>query len=179
MRRLVLAALFTLALGLVGSSPAFAAQVHVPFCGIDPMTLTGGIPGCSFTQNVHGQVQTFPTNVPCVDPPMGPPTGTLTTTFNAVFHVTVNGAGDVWVTGTQEGNFSFTPFAPPLGGTISYTGHFASWFGASLNKNNAVFHDTFNVHGTGSDGSTLTFHIISHTSFSASGITLTFVKIVC
>jgi hypothetical protein len=48
-----------------------------------------------------------------------------------------------------------------------------------LNRNNAVFHDTFNIHGTGSDGSTLTAHIIDHMSISASGVTLTFDKIAC
>jgi hypothetical protein len=179
MRRLVLAAMFTLALGLVGSVPAVAAEVHVPFCGIDPMTLTGGIPGCTFTQNVHGMVQIFPSSVPCIDAPAppGPFTGTLTITFNAVFHVTVNQAGDVWLTGTTEGAFSFVPFDPAR---PSYTGHFASWFGASLNRNNAVFHDIFNVHGTGSDGSTLTFHVIDHVNIDSSGVvTLTFTKVVC
>jgi hypothetical protein len=176
MRRLVTVALFALALGLVGSAPAVAAEVHVPFCGIDPVTLTGGIPGCTFTQNVHGQVQTFPTNVPCVDPMTGPPTGILTITFNGVFHVTVNGAGDVWVTSTSAGDFSFAPFPPR---TVSYTGHFTTWFGASLNRNNGVFHDTFNVHGTGSDGSTLSAHFITHFSMSASGMTLVFDKFVC
>jgi hypothetical protein len=176
MRRLVSATLFALALGLVGSAPAFAAEVHVPFCGLDPVTLTGGIPGCTFTQNVQGQVQTFPTNVPCVDPMTGPPTGMLTITTNSVFHVTVNQAGDLWITGTTEGDFSFVPFPPR---TVSYTGHFASWFGVSLNRNNTVFHDTFNVHGTGSDGSTLSAHFINHFSMSASGMTLMFDKFVC
>jgi hypothetical protein len=27
----------------------------------------------------------------------------------------------------------------------SYAGHITVWFGASLNKNNSVFHDTFNA----------------------------------
>lgn len=178
MKKLLVAALFTVGWGLVAAAPAGAAEVHVPFCNVDPITLTGGIPGCSFTQNVHGQVQTFPTSVPCIDAPSppGPATGTLTITFNAVFHVTVNQAGDLWITSTQEGDFSFTPFDPSR---PSYTGHFATWFGASLNKNNAVFHDTFNVHGTGSDGSALTAHFVNHVSMSASGMTLVFDKIVC
>jgi hypothetical protein len=48
-----------------------------------------------------------------------------------------------------------------------------------LNSKNAVFHDTFNVHGTGSDGSTLAAHFIRHLSFSASGMTVMFDKFVC
>ncbi len=176
MRRLVSVVLFALALGLAGSVPALAAEVHVPFCGIDPVTLTGGIPGCSFTQNVHGQVQTFPTNVPCVDPMTGPPTGTLTITTNSVFHVTVNLAGDLWITGTQEGSVSFTPFDPLR---PTYTGHFAAWFGASMNQKNAVFHDAFNLTLTGSDGSTVQAHVVNHFSMSASGMTVVFDKITC
>ena len=176
MRRLVLAASFALVLGLVGSAPALAAEVHVPFCGIDPVTLTGGIPGCTFTQNVQGQVQTFPTSVPCVDPMTGPPTGMLTITSNSVFHVNVNQAGDLWITGTSEGSVGFVAFPPR---TTSYTGHFASWFGVSLNRNNAVVHDTFNLHITGSDGSTVSAHFITHMSMSASGMTLVFDKFAC
>lgn len=178
MRRLVSAALFALALSLVGSAPAFAAEVHVPFCGVDPMTLTGGIPGCTFTQNVQGQVRTFPASLPCVDPMTVPPTptGMLTLITNSVIHVTVNQAGDLWVTGTQEGSVGFTPFDPAR---PSYTGHFASWFGVSLNQNNSVVHDTFNVHLTGSDGSTLDFHFIRHFSMSASGMTVMFDKVAC
>jgi hypothetical protein len=168
--------MFTLALGLVGSAPAVAAEVHVPFCGITPISLAGAIPNCTFTQNIHGATATFDTTVPCVDPPGSLNTGTLTITYNAVFHVAVNGAGDIWVTGTQEGDFSFIPFDP---NRPSYTGHFAAWFGFSLNQKNAVFHDTFNVHGIGSDGSILTAHFITHMSFNANGIALVFDKFVC
>jgi hypothetical protein len=120
--------------------------------------------------------QSFPTNVPCVDPANGPPTGIVTITFNAVFHETVNRAGDGWITSTSTGDFSFTPFDPAK---LSYKGHFESWFGGSFNRNNTVLHDIFNIHGTGSDGSSLTGHFIDHMSVSASGITLTFDKVVC
>jgi hypothetical protein len=93
-----------------------------------------------------------------------------------VFHETINQAGDGWLTSTQTGDFSFTPYKTTR---PSYTGHFENWFGESFNKNNAVLHDTFNVHGTGSDGSTLSFHMIDHMSISASGITLVFDKVSC
>jgi len=107
---------------------------------------------------------------------MGPPTGMLTIDGNTVFHETVNTAGDGWITGTTEGAFSFMPFDPKR---VSYAGHAESWFGGSFNLNNTVLHDTLNISGTGSDGSTLTAHIIDHMSISASGITLTFDKAVC
>ncbi len=160
MRRLVLAAVFVLSWGVVTSAPALAGGNSSTPCLPIPQASTW--------------------NVPCVDPNNGIATGMLTITFNAVFHVTVDKAGDGWITGTTEGDFSFTPFPPPLGGTISYTGHFASWFGGSFNMNNAVIHDTFNVHGTGSDGSTLTAHFINHVNFNSSGVpTLVFDKAVC
>ena len=171
MKRIVLAALFTFAWVVVASVPALAGGNSSTPCTPGPQAST-----CTFTQNDHGLTQTFPSNVPCIDAPTGPPTGTLTLTYNDVFHVTVNKAGDVWATGTMEGRFSFIPFDPSR---PSYTGHFATWFGESINQNNSVFHDTFNVHGTGSDGSTLSFHMVSHMSVSASGITLTFDKVSC
>jgi hypothetical protein len=49
----------------------------------------------------------------------------------------------------------------------------------ALDETCTVFHDTFNVHGTGSDGSTLSAHFINHFSMSASGMTLVFDKFVC
>jgi hypothetical protein len=171
MRKLVVAALFALASSLIGSAPAFAGGNSSTPCAPVPQAST-----CTYTQNVHGATQTFPTNVPCVDPANGPPTGMLTITFNAVFHGTVNTAGDSWVTSTTTGDFSFTPFDPAR---PSYTGHFETWFGSSFNRNNSVLHDVFNVYGTGSDGSTLTAHFVDHLSISASGITLTFDKVVC
>jgi len=173
MRKVVLATLFTFGWVFVASVPAVAGGNSSTPCFPGPQAST-----CTYTQNDHGLTQTFPSTVPCIDAPAppGPFTGLLTLTYNDVFHITVNKAGDVWLTGTTAGTFSFTPFdlSRP-----SYTGHFASWFGASLNKNNYVFHDTFNVHGTGSDGSTLSFHMIDHMSVSASGVTLTFDKIAC
>jgi hypothetical protein len=83
----------------------------------------------------------------------------------------VNGASDVWVTQTETGSVSF---APTDTSQPSYSGHIATWFGASLNKNNAVFHDTFNARLTGTDGSTITAHMVDHMSVSASGMQNTF-----
>jgi hypothetical protein len=84
------------------------------------------------------------------------PSGMLFSTGNAVFHITINAAGDEWVTTTQEAWFNLVPDT----GTVTYTGHFATWFGLSLNRNNGVAHDIFNIHATGSDGSTITINIV-------------------
>ena len=172
MRRLVLAALVVLSWGVVTSAPALAGGNSSTPCAPVPQAST-----CTFTQNIQGAVQTFPTNVPCVDPNNNVATGLLTITYNAVFHVTVNTAGNGWVTMTATGDFSFTPFDPSR---LSYTGHFETWFGGSFNKTNAVIHSTLNGRGTGSDGSTLTFHLIFHINFDVTGaITLQFDKAVC
>lgn len=168
--RLALAALFAVSWGLFVAAPGLAGGNSSTPCAVVPQATT-----CTYTQNVHGAVQSFPSNVPCVDPPNSV-TGILTFTFNAVSHVTVNTAGDAWFTSTQEGDFSFVPFNPA---GLSYTGHAAIWFGGSFNQNNTVLHDTFNIRGTASDGSSLTAHMIDHMSISASGISLVFDKVVC
>ena len=93
------------------------------------------------------------------------PGGTLYSSGNAIFHITVNAAGDTWITTTEEAWFTLIPDT----GTVTYSGHFATWFGESLNKNNKVFHDIFNIKASGSDGSTLTLHMVDHLSISASG----------
>lgn len=161
MRKLVLAALFTVGWGLIAAAPAAAAEVHVPFCGLAG---PGGVPvpSCTFTQTLHGQVSVDPANVnPCSGV-----VGTATMVSNSIGHITVNGAGDVWITQTMTSHFSFVP---NTAGPPSYRGEFTFWFGESLNKNNSVLHDIGNIVLHGSDGSQLTFHLVDHFSISASG----------
>ncbi|TMD92170.1 MAG: hypothetical protein E6I73_02625 [Chloroflexi bacterium] len=139
----------------------------MPFCGLNPQTLQGGIPNCTFTATSHGVVTVDKANVnPCSNV-----VGTATTVTNSIVHATVNGAGDVWVTNTVTAHFSFVPNAP---GPPSYSGEMTFWFGASLNKNNLVFHDTGNIVLKGSDGSQLTLHILDHLNTSPSGAVNTF-----
>ena len=162
MKRLfcVIASIGTLA--LLNVIPASAAEVHVPFCGLDPATLTGGTPNCSWTANAHDVVMVDSSSVnPCTQV-----VGTLTSTTNSIIHTTVNGAGDVWVTSTSTGSFTFAPNSP---GTPSYSGQMTFWFGASLNQNNLVFHDTGSVTAHGTDGSLIKLHMVDHLSFSATG----------
>jgi hypothetical protein len=116
----------------------------------------------SSTQNFHGAFPPMHVTPLCGS---AAPGGTLSSTGNAVFHITINAAGDEWVTNTQEAWFNLVPDT----GTVTYTGHFAIWFGASLNRNNVVLHDIFNIHATGSDGSTLSINIVDHLSMSADG----------
>jgi hypothetical protein len=116
----------------------------------------------SQTQNFHGAFPPMQVGPLCGG---GAPGGTLSSTGNAVFHITINSAGDVWVTSTQEAWFNLVPDT----GTVTYSGHFAAWFGESLNRNNAVLHDIFNIQATGSDGSKLSLNIVDHLSMSANG----------
>jgi hypothetical protein len=163
MRRLIMLALVFGVLAI--PVPTAAAEVHVPFCGIDPITLTGGIPNCTFTTTSHGVVSVDPANVnPCSGV-----VGTATMVSNSITHVTVNGAGDVWVTSTSTAHFTFVPNAPNATNAPSYAGEMTFWFGASLNQNNLVFHDTGNIVVHGTDGSTITFHLLDHFNTSASG----------
>jgi hypothetical protein len=168
-----LLALLGVVAGLLAiSTPVSAGGNSSTPCSLGPQPAT-----CTYTVNMHGLIQTFQTNVPCVDPQNGPPTGVLTTTYSEVFHETVNQAGDAWLTSTVTGDLSFIPYDSSR---PSYTGHFESWFGESFNLNNMVpLHDTNNTTLTGSDGSHLSIHMIDHMSISASGITLQFDKASC
>jgi hypothetical protein len=127
------------------------------------LVFAGGNGAITSTQNDHGLTQTFH-----VDPICGSPSGTLTATVNDVFHTTTNTAGDFWLTSTQEGWFTIVPDDPSL---PNFAGHFATWFGVSINMNNAVQHDITNIFATATDGSgtTITIHSVDHLSMSATG----------
>jgi len=136
-----------------------------------PAASPAGAGAVSFTQNWHNVTDTSTDVNPCSGTP-----GTLTLTYNAVFHVTTLENGTYWATFTQTGAFSFVPFDSSQ---PSYTGHFTVWDGDNWNNRNTTETVTFMVRGTGSDGSTLTFHEVEHISSSASGATLSFDKLRC
>ena len=104
-----------------------------------------------------------PVTNPCTAAP-----GTLTAVAaNTVFHVTFFTNGDeLWVTGTDEGAFTFTPDTP---GGVTGSGHFAAWFGESFNNKNDVQHFTNTFNLTASDGSHFVAHETSHLSTNAAG----------
>jgi len=121
-----------------------------------------GAGAVSVTETFQNATQTFPANNPCTDPPASI-TGIVAITYNGVIHTTFLssgvGAGTGWGTFTVTGDFTFTPFDPSR---PSFTGHFANWDGFSFNLNNFAATAILVLHGTGSDGSTLTFHDVFH-----------------
>jgi len=105
---------------------------------------------------------------PCTGAP-----GTLSATAKTgVFHITSFTTGELWLTTTDEGTATFTPDDPT---GIVASGHYAEWFGESLNNRNAVATDTTTIRLIGTDGSRVTVHIDDHFTMNANGvITVTF-----
>jgi hypothetical protein len=93
-------------------------------------------------------------------------TGTLTMTYNDIFHGTINKTGS-WFAGTVEGTIEFAPDNPAA---VTYSGHFAAWFGDENNLRNDVEHSTFNAHLTGTDGTTVGVHDNAQAAMNANGV---------
>jgi hypothetical protein len=122
------------------------------------------VPNC--TETIHAPAG--PSSSPSADPCNPADTGTLIMTdSHDTLHLTVNGAGDVWVTNTDGGPVTFTPDDPTM---PSGTGQWTSWFGASLNSKIVILHSTFNMTVYLSDGTVVINHGTIHMSFTASGI---------
>ena len=153
--RLFLATLVTIPALALGGSAAIA----------------GGNGADTFTDNQHGVVDVFHDMNPCTGDP-----GTVSALENQIFHGTINKTGS-WFTGTVEGKFTFTPDDPSK---VTYTGHFATWFGDENNLRNDVEHSTFNVNATGTDGSHLQFHDNAQATLNANGtVTVSFDHMSC
>jgi len=145
MVRRTLVGLLVLGLMLVGA-PAIAAG---------PVTAT---------THEKGLVETFVDLLPSCEG--GGPLYTITTTSNLVSHETIFADGRVHATFTQTGTFVAVPQTAAL---PSYTGKFTSWGG--FNDNGKVVEGTFtfNVRGTGSDGSTFKRHVNDHFNVRPNG----------
>lgn len=157
LRGVVQAAVVAAVLALVAAGAALAA---------------GGPGTVSITQHAH-DVELFSDHVtnPCTGEP-----GTITAiSANEIFHITFfTNSDEMWVTGTDEGTATFTPDDP---GGVSASGHFAAWFGESLNNRNDVQHDIFNLTLTNTDGSRVLVHQTDHLSTNAAGaVTVVFDK---
>jgi hypothetical protein len=115
-------------------------------------------PPTTVTTHEKGLVETFVDIVPTCDE--GGPLFTITTTSNLVMHETTFADGRVHATFTQTGRFSAVPLEDAS--LPSYRGKFT--IRGAFNQNGKTVNRTFNfnLHGTGSDGSTLNFHSVDH-----------------
>ena len=163
MRKLLVLAATVSMLAMLGLS-SVTASADSP-CAPNPSgTLT-----C--TMKLHGATFQVGPPPPCIPPDA---TGALSN-VNTVFHITINGAGDVWLTGTLEGDVNIAARSTGL----SYTGHFTEWFGTEINNRNSVSNFTFNIHLTASDRSTLDVHASIGFGVSASGQPIMHMNLVC
>jgi hypothetical protein len=93
----------------------------------------------------------------------------LTLNTESVFHVTyftAPGANEFWVTGTDADTFTTSP--DPVT-SVTFSGHGADWFGGAFNQNNTTMGSTFNLQGTGSDGSHLSAHFVMRLTVASFG----------
>ncbi len=148
----------------------------------------GGVAGAGAVHDpssgsVHNQAETIVDAVPCAGDFV------IDLVYNATQHDVENKNGD-WETFTQAGTFSAltpvtitardpdtgeaTAWVPRTGPT--YTGHFTIWGNFNLNREgqpqentNSSF--TFDGHGTGSDGSTVSWHENAHMNVSPGDVT--------
>jgi hypothetical protein len=164
LRKLLTLAATVSLLAVLGLSSVTASAASP--CATNPSGTT------TCTMNLHGvSYPVGPPNPPCLPPDaMG-----VVSNVNAVFHFTVNGAGDSWFTGTIEGDV--TLMVPSTGTT--YTGHFSEWFGSEANNKNFVNNMIFNAHLTAPNGSTLDAHVSIGFGVSASGQPIMHLNIVC
>jgi hypothetical protein len=146
-----------------------AAAVSALFAS-SALASKGGAGTETFTEHAHEVLLfSFPVENQCTGS-----AGTLTATAaNEVFHITTQADGELWVTGTAEGSVTFVPFEEG----ISYSGHFATWFGEAINNRNSVGHSTTTFVLAGTDGSRTVIHMTSHLSTNAKGaVTVEFEK---
>jgi hypothetical protein len=148
MNKIVKMGLVVVAVGLLGMLGA-------------PAAFAGGNGAVTFTQHDRDVVDVSSDVNPCTGD-----TGTLTMTYSDVFHGTINKTGS-WFTGTLQGTIEFVPDNPAA---VTYSGHFAAWFGDENNLRNDVEHSTFNAHLTGTDGTTVGVHDNAQATMNANGV---------
>ncbi len=123
------------------------------------------------TIHVKDATMTFPAANPCTGA-----NATVTITVNGVFHVTMISTSRSHVAGTETGSFVLAPVDPAQ---PTYTGHITTRFGANVDPDRMVLTSTFDIHGAGSDGSTLRFHDVLHVTLSDTRVVHIFDKPRC
>jgi hypothetical protein len=148
-----------------------AFHLAAALCTVAALTAFCATPALADGNGAQTQTVTFKNATidfgPGANPCSGATGDLVALSVNGVMHETVNKAGDVWDTGTLTGTFQFTPDDPSQ---PTFTGHGQAWFGDSLNNQSTVNHFTMNLHLTGTDGSTVTFHEAGHVTTNANGI---------
>lgn len=148
----------------IGRGAGIAVALALLAPSANALAAPGGAGTETFTEHGHNVLLfSMPTENPCTGAP-----GTLTAiAANEVFHATTQADGQFWVTGTAEGTATFTPEEP---GGVSYSGHFATWFGEALNNKNSREHSTGTFVLSGTDGSRVIVHMTDHLSTNANGV---------
>lgn len=140
---------------LVATGAALAA---LALAGV--ASAAGGTHTQSFTDNVHG-AQTSTELNPCTGD-----TVDISATSNIVNHVTFFPAGDeVWFTFTEEDKAT----AVDEGTGVVYSGHDTVWGNLNVNELNQNATFTNMLHVTGSDGSTILYHEVTHFTMLPNG----------
>jgi hypothetical protein len=146
LRRLLTIGLMTAGLLTIGV-PAFAA------------------PPVTETNHAKDVVETFVDVLPTCQG--GGPLYTITTTTNQVEHTTIFDDGREHDTSTDTGTFVAVPLDPS---PPSYTGKFTIWQGFNASGATVNGTATFNIRGTGSDGSTFSSHQVQHFNVRPDGM---------
>lgn len=115
-----------------------------------------GAGAVSSTQTFHNATATMDIVNPCSGVP-----GTLTLVYDGVFHLTILtsgvGAGTGRATLTATGTFTLVQIDG-----VTFTGQLTTWNGDNANLTSIANTAILVINGTGSDGSTLTFHDVAH-----------------
>jgi hypothetical protein len=135
-------------------------------CALGAVLLTPIAAGATTSQTIH--LNGFPIDVG----PSGCFAGDLWISGNGVEHMTINNAGDFWITATLEGSAT-------VPGT-TFSGHATAWFGVENNARNFVNHFTANAVGTLADGTSVRIHQQGQFTVNAQGvITVNHVTVTC
>ena len=115
-------------------------------------------PPTNTTTHEKGLVETFVDVIPTCEE--DGPLFTITTTSNLVMHETIFDDGRVHATFTQTGTFAAVPLEDAS--LPSFTGRFTIWGGFNQNGKTVNGTFTFNLRGTGSDGSIVSVNLVEH-----------------
>jgi hypothetical protein len=159
--------------GLAIATAAVAGMLALALVGV--AGASGGAHTQSFTETFHGTLtnelneQIAQERGEEYEPPVNPCTGNelqVVEDVNLVNHITFFPAGDeVWATFTQTSRLTATEEASG----VSYTGHATFWGNFNVNRQNENSTFTGTIRARGSNGSTLTFHEVSHFALRPDG----------